>query len=47
MIGNILVALMVLWAAVYSAFKLKAFIKNAGSEKSVKCSCSSCPYMEK
>jgi len=47
MISNIIVGIIVLWAAVYAGFKLKEFITNAGSEKPVKCSCSSCPYINK
>ena len=46
MVSNLIVFAVVLWAAVYCGFKLKKFITDAGSEKPVKCSCSSCPYVD-
>lgn len=42
--GNVIVILAVIWALAYSAYRLADFIRNAGKDKPVKCSCSSCPY---
>ncbi len=47
MISNIIVILLVIWALGYSGYRLIDFIKSAGSDKPAKCSCSSCPYVEK
>lgn len=46
MIGNIIASALVLWAVVYCGFKFREFIMNAGMEKPLKCTCSSCPYIE-
>jgi len=47
MISNIVVVLAVLWALIYAGFRLLDFFKSVGSDKPAKCSCSSCPYVDK
>jgi len=43
MISDIIMAIMVGWALVYSGLKLREFFAQAMSEKDMRCSCSGCP----
>ncbi|ADD68047.1 hypothetical protein Dacet_1275 [Denitrovibrio acetiphilus DSM 12809] len=45
MVSNMIVFALIAWAAAYSTYKLSVFVKDAGKDKPVKCSCSSCPYV--
>ncbi|MGE4317811.1 MAG: hypothetical protein AB7E96_02800 [Deferribacterales bacterium] len=43
MISNIIMALIVGWALVYSAVKVREFFAQAKSGKNMQCSCAGCP----